>query len=147
MCLWLRPHEVIEAADGNPLPIQPEVPHGGFVYLFHEDVLSANESELALDRYFAVVPGSSPSTSPQSSAQGVPATLFRPFTLVDGDPFPMGFMNGHMTSTLEEDGSDEDGAEMDTFVMSTPASHASPATSSATWMASPQWRSSGFMYP
>lgn len=38
--MWLRPHEIIEGPDGSPLPTQPDVPHGGFAYLFHDNLLS-----------------------------------------------------------------------------------------------------------
>ena len=38
---WLRPGEVIKGADGRPCASQPDVPHGGFAYLFHEDVFSS----------------------------------------------------------------------------------------------------------
>lgn len=79
MYLWLRPNEVIEAADGNPLPVQPEAPHGAFVYLFHEDVLVTGEVDVALDRYFAV--------SVESNVDGIvdDTGLFRALALVDGD--------------------------------------------------------------
>jgi len=56
---WLRPNEVIEDGDGQPLPNQPQVPFGGLVYLFHEDMMSTSPGETALDRYFAVVMGGS----------------------------------------------------------------------------------------
>lgn len=51
---WLGPGEKLRSADGQYLERQPIAPHGGFVYLFHEDELSGNEGELCLDRYFAV---------------------------------------------------------------------------------------------
>eukprot|EP00443_Scrippsiella_acuminata_P113355 CAMPEP_0115760420 /NCGR_PEP_ID=MMETSP0272-20121206/99985_1 /TAXON_ID=71861 /ORGANISM="Scrippsiella trochoidea, Strain CCMP3099" /LENGTH=429 /DNA_ID=CAMNT_0003206075 /DNA_START=84 /DNA_END=1374 /DNA_ORIENTATION=+ len=135
MYLWLRPHEVLEAADGNPLPSQPEVPHGGFVYLFHEDVLSTDDAELALDR------------------TGARWRTLQALTLVDGDPFPMTIVNGHMASPFQEEDSDDDVADGGTFVMSTPASHLTntpsrvqtPATS-ASWMTPPPHpRPYGFM--
>jgi len=69
---WLRPREVIPGAQA-----QPEVPHGGFAYLFHDNVLSASAAELALDRYFPV---SSATKGASSSSAG---KLFRPLTLVD----------------------------------------------------------------
>lgn len=124
MYLWLRPNEVIEASDGNPLPTQPEVPHGGFVYLFHEDVLATDEMELALDRYFAVV--SAPTST--ASASG---TLFRPFTLVEGDPFPSNFgATEHLPAAPEgsdDDDYDDGNWDSQSFTMSTPA-HTPSAT-------------------
>jgi len=132
MYLWLRPNEVIEAVDGNPLPQQPEVPHGAFVYLFHEDVLDLDEVSLALDRYFAVVP--TPVAVHEDCAS---FALFRPFTLVDGEPFPgtFGGGHGHGLETTCEAGSDSDSENWETqsFMMSTPAktSMETPASVSA----------------
>lgn len=94
MYLWLRPNEVLEAGDGNPLPRQPDVPHGGFVCLFHDDLFAADVDELVLDRYFALQPSTSPTQKVESTALqtthvgGVTSTLpkpsvFRSFTLVD----------------------------------------------------------------
>jgi len=51
--MWLRPDEVICGLDGRPLAKQPTVPHGGFVFLFHRNLL-VDEPDAALDRYFAV---------------------------------------------------------------------------------------------
>eukprot|EP00929_Paragymnodinium_shiwhaense_P112729 TRINITY_DN80999_c0_g1_i1.p1 TRINITY_DN80999_c0_g1~~TRINITY_DN80999_c0_g1_i1.p1 ORF type:complete len:482 (+),score=78.06 TRINITY_DN80999_c0_g1_i1:100-1446(+) len=51
---WLRPGEKFKSPDGVPLANQPYVPHGGFVYLFHKAPFEATDSELGLDRYFAV---------------------------------------------------------------------------------------------
>jgi len=74
---WLRPEEIVHPGDGVPLATQPQVPHGGFVYLFHEDCLVAEPSELNLDRYFPMMP-----------VAKVPFghdALFRPYTFVDGE--------------------------------------------------------------
>lgn len=54
---WLRPGEVLRAADGTPFPEQPSTPHGGFAYLFHTDVYAGSADELGLDRYFACASG------------------------------------------------------------------------------------------
>mmetsp|Transcript_64403 Transcript_64403/g.171736 ORF Transcript_64403/g.171736 Transcript_64403/m.171736 type:complete len:315 (+) Transcript_64403:32-976(+) len=54
---WLRPGEVIPSADGTPCAEQPNVPHGGFAYLFHDDVLSSTPEQRVLDRYFACASG------------------------------------------------------------------------------------------
>lgn len=54
---WLRPGEIIRAEDGTPCAQQPSVPHGGFAYLFHDDVFSTDEEALALDRVFACASG------------------------------------------------------------------------------------------
>lgn len=81
MFCWLRPDEVLESTDGEPLTFQPHVPHGGFVYLFHEDVLDPEDSLLALDRYFPVVPDYFLRENSMLSDGG----LFRPVSLVDED--------------------------------------------------------------
>jgi len=98
MYVWLYPGEVIEGEDGNPLPNQPEAPHGAFVYLFHDDILSPDPSEVALDRYFAVIPFDSTKIAPDCTKhepeqkmqliKSVPAknrnrSPFRAFTVVD----------------------------------------------------------------
>lgn len=54
---WLKPGERISGGNGEPLDSQPEVPHGGFAYLFHADPLQADETELNMDRYFAIASG------------------------------------------------------------------------------------------
>jgi len=54
---WLRPGEVILGSDGQSLAEQPAVPHGGFAYLFHDDVFSTDADSLLLDRYFACASG------------------------------------------------------------------------------------------
>lgn len=83
---WLRPHEVIEGPDGKPLPMQPHVPHGGFVYLFHEDPLTADPGELAMDRYFEVtsapLDAGSPRMGPLASVSPSRRAIMRSFTLV-----------------------------------------------------------------
>jgi len=50
---WLRPGEVLEDEDGRVLPRQPQIPRGGFAYLFHEMMASSNE-DVAGDCYFAI---------------------------------------------------------------------------------------------
>lgn len=60
MYVWLRPREIIEGSDGKPLPTQPQVPYGGFVYLFHEDPLTSDPALQVLDRYFALALGQGP---------------------------------------------------------------------------------------
>merc|ERR1719237_1023979 len=78
---WLRPREIIEDEDGAPLPMQPDVPYGGFVYLFHDDVMLSGKPETAMDRYFPVTPEKESATTqyyPCSPSTG----LFRPFSLV-----------------------------------------------------------------
>jgi len=52
--VWLCPGEILLGEDGCPLAVQPHVPHGGFAYLFHEDLYTTNEEDVCLDRYFAV---------------------------------------------------------------------------------------------
>ena len=54
---WLRPGEVITGEDGAPCAQQPQVPHGGFAYLFHREVFKAADAERALDRYFPIASG------------------------------------------------------------------------------------------
>jgi len=50
---WLRPGEIFESEDGHPHASQPNVPHGGFAYLFHE-MSSMSAQELAVDCYFPI---------------------------------------------------------------------------------------------
>lgn len=54
---WIRPGEQILGDDGMPCAEQPDVPHGGFAYLFHADVFNAREEERTLDRVFPIVSG------------------------------------------------------------------------------------------
>jgi len=54
---WLRPGEIVKDASGTPCESQPQVPHGGFAYLFHNDVFSSDPEEIVLDRYFACASG------------------------------------------------------------------------------------------
>lgn len=54
---WLRPGELVMGSDGRPCEEQPQVPHGGFAYLFHSDVFSSDAEALVLDRYFACASG------------------------------------------------------------------------------------------
>lgn len=93
MYLWLRPNEVLETLEGNPLPKQPDVPYGGFAFLFHDD-LFANGESVALDRYFAIEPPSSAmSSAAQSNIQSreadplcstqSPVPVFRSFTPIE----------------------------------------------------------------
>jgi len=78
---WLRPREIIEDEDGAPLPMQPDVPHGGFVYLFHDDVLLSSKPETAMDRYFPVTPEKQSAREEYYPCTPGPG-LFRPFSLV-----------------------------------------------------------------
>merc|ERR1712023_244351 len=49
---WIRPGEVLNGTDGQPLEMQPELPDGGFAYLFHDTLLSSKYEKVALDCYF-----------------------------------------------------------------------------------------------
>jgi len=69
---WLRPGEKIRNHLGD-LPNQPSVDHGGFAYLFHEDVYANHP----MDRYFPVVSGEQ-----YRPAQGVDEQSTRAFDLV-----------------------------------------------------------------
>jgi len=51
---WLRPGERFVGEDMRPLAIQPQVPHGGFVYLFHE-LGNCAPQVCAVDCYFPVL--------------------------------------------------------------------------------------------
>lgn len=51
---WLRPGERFVGEDMRPLAFQPNVPHGGFAYLFHE-MASPSSLECAVDCYFPVI--------------------------------------------------------------------------------------------
>jgi len=50
---WLQPGETMCGPDGVPFPRQPQVPHGGFVYLFHE-LSAVAAQDMAPDCYFAL---------------------------------------------------------------------------------------------
>mmetsp|Transcript_49297 Transcript_49297/g.114259 ORF Transcript_49297/g.114259 Transcript_49297/m.114259 type:complete len:534 (+) Transcript_49297:36-1637(+) len=50
---WLLPGETIMDEMGQPLHSQPEVPHGGFAYLFHE-LDSDSSQDMSVDCYFAI---------------------------------------------------------------------------------------------
>lgn len=55
---WVRPGEVLNAADGSPCAEQPRAAHGAFAYLFHDDVFACDITDaLELDRYFPIVSG------------------------------------------------------------------------------------------
>lgn len=85
MFCWLRPNEVIEDGDGQPLPNQPKIPYGGLVYLFREEVMSA-EADVALDRYFPVALAGKGADEVEvtSLCSAVPdMSLFRAFSLVE----------------------------------------------------------------
>mmetsp|Transcript_78379 Transcript_78379/g.227473 ORF Transcript_78379/g.227473 Transcript_78379/m.227473 type:complete len:455 (-) Transcript_78379:115-1479(-) len=136
MYLWLRPHEVIEAVDGTPMPVQPEAPYGAFVYLFHDNVLATDEVETALDRYFAVAP------PPRSeNASGNPG-FFRALTLIDGDRYmsSIGGPPGDCDTFCQDDSSDDEGT-VASFMMSTPAASMGSPSSMASPFASrsPHW--------
>mmetsp|Transcript_40520 Transcript_40520/g.114601 ORF Transcript_40520/g.114601 Transcript_40520/m.114601 type:complete len:445 (-) Transcript_40520:143-1477(-) len=77
MYMWLRPHEIIEGPDGSPLPTQPDVPHGGFAYLFHDNLLSKDEAEVTLDRYFSVELDGAPEPAPEAKGE-IPASPVKP---------------------------------------------------------------------
>merc|ERR1712217_58089 len=80
---WLRPNEVMQTNDARDLPTQPHGPYGGFVFLFHDNVLSVDEVEVALDCYFPLTAsGAVEALSPR------PLGPFRAYTLVDGHPYP-----------------------------------------------------------
>lgn len=64
--VWLRPGELIEGPHGEPLKQQPEIPHGGFVYLFRSDLYIEDEEHVCMDRYFAVATA----TLTRSKSQG-----------------------------------------------------------------------------
>uniref|UniRef100_A0A7S0A3W9 Uncharacterized protein n=1 Tax=Pyrodinium bahamense TaxID=73915 RepID=A0A7S0A3W9_9DINO len=85
---WLRPDEVIEDGDGQPLPVQPQVPHGGLVYLFREDVMAGEEWDRALDRYFPVAAACDEgcATLAPAASDGDTLSLFRAFSLVEECP-------------------------------------------------------------
>lgn len=78
---WLRPGEVIKGIDGRPLPRQPEVTHGGFAYLFHNNVHSDNPYELALDCYFSVISGEE-YKPPDAGNEGERRERFSTFQLI-----------------------------------------------------------------
>jgi hypothetical protein len=111
MSLWLRPNEILETAEGNPLPRQPDVPHGGFVFLFHDDLVPTREVAV-LDRYFAMLPPSEAKSTVQQSKvihSKVVSTIapcrqpaFRFFSLVD--------QQAAVASHTGEDASDDDEA-------------------------------------
>jgi len=78
---WLRPKEIIEDDEGQPLSMQPDVPLGGFVYLFHDDVMLTGRLETSMDRYFPVTPEKEASMPEYHPCSPGPS-LFRPFSLV-----------------------------------------------------------------
>lgn len=129
MFCWLRPNEKLKSDDGKVLDAQPEIPHGGFVYLFHEEVLSKDEQNLCLDRYF-------PLLDHQVAAK--PAGVFRPFSLVDGDASLLSggaMASGLHAGALRADSTDpqplyecenEDACSDDGLVMSTPGNSPMP---------------------
>jgi len=51
---WLLPSEAFLDETPKPMEQQPQVPHGGFVYLFH-DLASTSPQDLVLDCYFPVI--------------------------------------------------------------------------------------------
>jgi len=50
---WLRPGETFDDDYGKPFERQPEVPHGGFAFLFH-DIGAHTPEDLVVDCYFAI---------------------------------------------------------------------------------------------
>lgn len=83
---WLSPGETFTDEDGHPLESQPEVPHGGFAYIFHElDQTSAQD--LAVDCYFAV-----------ASLSGIASSCCESFALL-GEERPSELV-GHTSAQL-----------------------------------------------
>mmetsp|Transcript_44791 Transcript_44791/g.129549 ORF Transcript_44791/g.129549 Transcript_44791/m.129549 type:complete len:152 (+) Transcript_44791:327-782(+) len=54
---WLTPGEAFADEAGHALDSQPQVPHGGFAYIFH-DLTATSAQDVAVDCYFAVAAGS-----------------------------------------------------------------------------------------
>jgi len=79
---WLRPEEIIPGENGWPLHDQPEVPHGGFAYLFHKNPLSGNVDECISDCYFAIVSGDDYRPVPATGSKK-PANSFQLATAED----------------------------------------------------------------
>eukprot|EP00928_Gymnodinium_smaydae_P047748 TRINITY_DN31893_c1_g1_i1.p1 TRINITY_DN31893_c1_g1~~TRINITY_DN31893_c1_g1_i1.p1 ORF type:complete len:719 (-),score=113.59 TRINITY_DN31893_c1_g1_i1:158-2284(-) len=52
---WLRPNEVLLGSNGKPLPSQPNVPYGGFVYLFETNGTGASSGR---DLYYPILQNS-----------------------------------------------------------------------------------------
>jgi len=109
---WLRPNEVIEDGDGQPLPDQPQVPNGGFVYLFREDPLASSPMDAALDRYFPVALDGKGAT--EDTSMGLPESasasqsLFRAFSLVEDDSADPEWSGGGEMPTPCPEGDDSD---------------------------------------
>jgi len=107
---WIRPNEEIKNANGKACSVQPSIPHGGLIYLFHDDVFASDQESCSLDRYFPVVP-----SSEEPAASGI---LFRPFTLIgDDEQSPE---NADVTKLVGRFASVQEGAEdsdNDTFEM------------------------------
>jgi hypothetical protein len=53
---WLQPDEILYDDDLSALELQPEVPYGGFAYLFHSEAVLEEDDTRKLDRYFAMSP-------------------------------------------------------------------------------------------
>eukprot|EP00930_Biecheleria_cincta_P083405 TRINITY_DN72989_c0_g1_i1.p1 TRINITY_DN72989_c0_g1~~TRINITY_DN72989_c0_g1_i1.p1 ORF type:complete len:453 (+),score=90.33 TRINITY_DN72989_c0_g1_i1:55-1359(+) len=133
MFCWLRPNEQLKLDDGTALDMQPEIPYGGFVYLFHEEVLSMDKQKLCLDRYFPLM--HQQAVAKPTDHKG---NIFRPFSLVDGDTslLPGGaVVKGVPAGALGADSTDpqplyeaenEDACSDDDFVMSTPGNSPLP---------------------
>jgi len=79
---WMRPGEIIREASGQPCASQPDVPHGGFAYLFHSSVFSADCEEQLLDRYFACASGDDYVAMSQEERQEAEAAGASTFGLV-----------------------------------------------------------------
>mmetsp|Transcript_57826 Transcript_57826/g.122999 ORF Transcript_57826/g.122999 Transcript_57826/m.122999 type:complete len:425 (+) Transcript_57826:200-1474(+) len=54
---WLPAGEILRGQNDSVFSEQPLIPHGGFVYLFHEDPSLTDPVLTAIDRYFPVTPG------------------------------------------------------------------------------------------
>jgi hypothetical protein len=76
---WLRPGELITDAHGKSLACQPQIAHGGFAYIFSDDVLRHS----AANRYFPIVSGADyvPSLRSESCFPALPSTAIRTFDL------------------------------------------------------------------
>lgn len=83
---WLLPGEIFTDEEGHPLASQPEVPHGGFAYIFHE-VDSISPQDLAVDCYFAV-----------ANVSGIASSHCEPFALL-GEERPSALV-GHTSAQL-----------------------------------------------
>jgi len=90
---WLKPGEVLTTADGQPLQAQPEIPHGGFAFIFQGSdsrspgaraaraaakgrrppgpPLMRRDVDLKMDRYFPLAAGYDYRRRPSLKAEGI----------------------------------------------------------------------------